>query len=249
MSLLLLAREVVREAVRDRWLHAIPLTFAVLVPLIWGVRQMALGGGGKAANDIGLGVVWLVGSLTAVVLGVQALRPRADQVWVLTRPVSRSQFAVGRFFGVLATLAIQVAGLMLAWIAAATLNDVAPADGSGWAALLLWVELGVVAGMAALLSNLVGPVLAGLCTTALWVVGHLGDEYRHLAEESGLPAALATAVYSVVPDLDLFDLQQQLVHDVAVEPARVGVATAYGLAWMTALLVLTILVLSRKDLP
>jgi len=249
VSVALLAREVVREAVRDRWMHAIPLTFVVLVPLTWGVRHMAMGGAIKASNDIGLGVVWLVGSVTAVVLGVHALRPRADQVWVLTRPVSRSRFALGRFLGVLATLAIQVVGLMLAWIAAATLNGVAPVGGSGWAALLLWVELGVVAGMAALLSNLVGPVLAGLCTAALWVAGHLGDEYQRLAEESGVPAALAIAVYSVVPDLDLFDLQQQLVHDVAVEPARVGGATAYGLAWMTALLALTMLVLSRKDLP
>jgi hypothetical protein len=29
----------------------------------------------------------------------------------------------------------------------------------------------------------------------------------------------------------------------------VGGATVYGLAWMTALLALTMLVLSRKDLP
>ncbi|MBW1880601.1 MAG: ABC transporter permease [Deltaproteobacteria bacterium] len=249
MSVALLAREVVREAVRDRWMHAIPLTFVALVPLTWGVRHMAIGGAVKASNDIGLTVVWLVGSLTAVLLGVHALRPRADQVWVLTRPISRSQFALGRFLGVLATLALQVLGLTLAWIAAATLNGIPPAGGLGWFTLLLWVELGVVAGMAALLSNLVGPVLAGLCTVALWVAGHLGDEYHRLVEESGVPAALATTLYSVVPDLDLFDVQQQLVHDVVVEPARVGGATAYGLAWMTALLALTMIVLSRKDLP
>jgi hypothetical protein len=230
-------------------MHAIPLTFVALVPITWGVQHIAIGGAVKAANDVGLGVLWLVGSLTAVILGVHALRPRADQVWVLTRPISRSRFALGRFLGVLAALAFQVAGLTLAWIAAATLNGIPPVGGLGWFALLLWVELGVVAAMAALLSNLVGPVLAGLCTAALWAAGHLGDEYHRLAEESGVPAALATAVYAVVPDLDLFDVQGQLVHDVAVEWARVGGATVYGLAWMTALLALTMLVLSRKDLP
>lgn len=248
-----LARQLVWTAVQDRLPALVPLFLVVVAVAAPIVSDLALGGPDKVLRDVGLTLLWLAGSAAAVWLGVRAigadLRDGTGVLW-LHRPIARGEYVLGRFLGVVVVLGLLVAALVATWIAVAAWHGAAGTAGLLWYAVLLWAELVFVAAWAMLLSSLVAPLPAALATTGLWAAGHLADEYGRLAASADSPVTsfLFGALYLVVPDLDLFVVQDRVVHQLPIDPAAAVWACAYGAAWTGALLVLTSLVLARRDI-
>lgn len=244
MNALHLAAEALREVVRDRWLHALPLAFLGLWALAWTADHLAIGGGAKAAGDLGTLAVWLGAGLAAIGLGARTVAVRPESVWILARPVSRPIFVAGRYLGVLGALAILVGGLVAALILASWAHGLPAPSSPGLLALLLWAETAVVAALAGLLANLAGPVLGAACTGGLWIASHLADEYHRLALEGYVPDWLAWLVYTLlVPDLD------RVVLAAASTPTHIALVLAWCAAWTVALLAATTTLVAWRDLP
>jgi len=245
----ILAAEVVREAWRDRWLAIGPASVLILAPLMGVARSLALGGGDKAALDLGLLTMWALAVVLALVIGVTATAPRRDLVWALVRPISRTRFLCERALGVAAALALQVAALTAALLVAALIVGVPVPFAVAPAAVLLWAEACVVAAIATAIAQALPPVPAGLCAAVVAAVGHLADEYAAVAAEGWVPEGVARALFLVVPDLDRFGAQAAVVHEVAGEPVQWALAVGYGAAWCVALVLLATIALARRDLP
>ena len=60
-------------------------------------------------------------------------------------------------------------------------------------------------------------------------------------------AYLARGLYHVLPDLSAFDVKTQVVHGLPVTLGYVASTAAYGLAYVTALLLIATFVFSRRD--
>lgn len=250
--ILALAGQFARNAVRERILVAVPMfLFAsgFAAPLVSG---LALGGADKALTDLGLGMLWIFGSFLAIYLGVRGigadLRDGSAVLW-LHRPLPRASWVVGRFLGVLAVLVAEVTLLLGTWAAVAAWYGAAPGPSVVVYGVLLAFELALVAAWGMLFSSLIAPVPAALATAGLWVAGHLADEYTRLAMSEGHPVvgALSRLLFLVVPDLDLFDVQDRVVHGLAIDAAATVSACGYGAAWTAALVALTGLVVQRRD--
>lgn len=254
-ALLALAGWSVAAAWRDR-LYASALLFfvaaGIATPL---VSDFALGAPDKAARDVGLSLLWLVGSAMAVLCGVRAigteLRDGTAALW-LTRPIARGTWVAGRMSGAIAAITIELALLLAGWTLVSLWNGVGLPSDFGWYTALLWMELVLVAAWALLFSSLTSsPIAAYLATAGLWAAGHLADEYGRLAQESDGPVLRVAfqVLYAVVPDLDLFDVQDRVVHLLPVDVTAAVWALGYGLAWTLALSGATAVVLGRRDLP
>lgn len=244
MRVLHLATDALREVVRDRWLHALPLAFLVLWVLTWTADHLAIGGGAKAAGDLGTLAVWLASGVAAIGLGARTIAVRPESTWILVRPVSRPAFVAGRFLGVLGALALLVGGLALALALASWVHGLPAPPSLGLLAVLLWAETAVVAALAGLLANLAGPVLGAACAGGLWIAGHLADEYHRLALGGYVPDWLAWVVYTLlVPDLD------RVVPAAATTPTHTALVLAWCTAWTVALLAATATLVAKRDLP
>src|SRR6476620_2880767 len=107
-----LAINTAREAIRNRILYSI-LFFALLMVGISAVFGAAsIGDQVKYMKDFSLMSVSLFGVIIAVVLGVNLLHQELGKktiVNILSKPVARWQFLVGKFLGLLATLTIMMA--------------------------------------------------------------------------------------------------------------------------------------------
>jgi Cu-processing system permease protein len=241
-----------RDALREGILASVLLFVAgagFVAPLVSG---LAMGGPDKALRDLGLGLFWLVGSAAAIWLGVRGigadLHDGTAALW-LHRPVSRAAWVGGRFAGVLAVLVAEVVFLLASWMVIAAWYDLGFGASLLGYAVLLWFELALVAAWGMLFSALTGPVPAGMLTAALWAAGHLADEYTRLGAGDGHPivAVLSRVLFVVVPDLDLFDVQGRVVHGLALDPRAALAACAYGAAWTAGLVVITALLVARRD--
>src|SRR5262245_18703205 len=153
-----LALNTAREAIRNRILYSI-LFFALLMVVISAVFGAAsIGDQMKYMKDFSLMSVSLFGVIIAIVLGVNLLHQELGRKTIfniLSKPVARWQFIVGKFFGLFATLAV-VVGLMSVGVVAFFGHMAGHVDwGLASAAVAALLEIMMVIAVALFFSSLV----------------------------------------------------------------------------------------------
>lgn len=255
---LAIARNTFREAVRNKILYSL-LFFAVLVILsALAAGQLVPQEEIRMTRDIGLGGVDLFGVIIAIFLGVNLLYKELDLKTVYTilpKPLHRWEFVLGKWLGMLLTLAVQlgvmgvVLGVTLA-VQGAGLD--VPTAKALW---LLFVNVVVVTSIAVFFSSFSSPFLSGFFALGCFVVGRSVPEVRALAAQTG-PAvqALADGVTRVLPNLHLFypsgaivGAERVSVHGQLVGAGYILWTTAYGLAYSAVVLVLAMLIFRKRD--
>jgi ABC-type transport system involved in multi-copper enzyme maturation permease subunit len=185
--ILAIAMNTVREAIRDRVLYT--LLFFALALIGTGVLVSTLSyvEGDRILQDVGFAAIRVFGVAIAIFVGIGLVHREVDRrtiFTILSKPISRSEFLLGKYVGLLLTLWLQIAvmGLgfvVVSWLAGASIGSVHAA-----ALGLVGAEVAVVVAIALLFSAFTSPMLASLFTAALGVIGHLSRDLRNLGAQS-----------------------------------------------------------------
>ena len=248
-----IASNTVREAIRNRVLYAL-LAFAIAVVLLAVViASLSYVEGQRIVQDIGLAAIRLFSLGIAIFVGVGLIHGEVERrtiYTILSKPVTRTEFLLGKFFGLLMTVWLML-GIMALAFSVVSLASGAPLDsGHAWALLLFGVELSVVVAIATLFSSFTTPMLASLFTLGVWAAGHLSRDLYALgqqAESPGLTTA-ATWLYRVLPDFEGFNLSIQAVHGLPIAAQEVWLPMLYGIGYTTALLIAAAATFRRRDM-
>jgi len=250
-AILAIALNTFREAVRDRILYLL-LAFALILIVVSRLLSLlTVGNEEKIIKDVGLSAISVFGVLTAVFVGVSLVFKEIERKTVYTllaNPVRRWQFVVGKFGGLLAVLAMNLALMSLALFGVLLLRGESP-----WslvpAILMILVELAMITAFALLFSSLTNPVLAALFTASIYVVGHLSWSLKLLKEK--MPQSfgrwLCDVFYVLLPNLDRLNLKVQAVRGISLEPGTLPLALTYGLGYSVLILALACWAFERKD--
>lgn len=246
------AHNTLREAVRSRVLHTL-LFFAVAL-IGTGVLLATLSYVERARilQDVGLAAVRGFSILIAIFVGIGLVQREVERrtiFTILSKPIGRSEFLLGKYLGLLLTLLLQIA-IMGACFAAVSLLAGAPLGAAHAAAFtLIAAETAVVLAIALLFSSFTSSVLAASFTGGIWLIGHLSRDLRSLGAQSGQEGVrgVTELLYRVLPDLEAFDLTLQAAHQLPLAPSDVILPLAYGLAYVTLSLALAALVFARRD--
>ena len=247
-----------REAVRNKILYSL-LFFAVLVIVsALAIGNLTLHEEVRTIRDIGLFGIDLFGVIIAIFVGVNLLYKELDLKTVYTilpKPLWRWEFVLGKWLGILLTLAVQmvVMALVLGGVLAVegARFDVATAK----AVWLLFVNVTLVTSIAVFFSAFSSPFLSGFFSLGCFVVGRSVPDIRALGDKLG-PAARATLnlVCDLVPNLHLFYPSGAIVgaEEVSVHRQLVGAdylltATGYGLAYSVVVLLFAMLIFRKRD--
>ena len=242
-----------KEAVRDRVLLLF-LVFAILLiasstVLAW----LTVGSELKIVTDLGLAALSVFGVMMAVFIGITLVHKEVEKrtiYAVLAKPVRRWQFLIGKYVGLMLTLAAvssMMAGFLLAlvwWKGGVVPTHLLPAI------LLSYFELGVITSIALLFSTITTPILAAVFTLSAYLVGHLTWGLRELMVDipSGAGRWLLSGLYYVLPYLETFNVRAQVTNQVPVGPAYVLNGLAYAAAYSAGMILLAILLFRRRDL-
>lgn len=248
-----IAGNTVREAVRNKVLYV--LLFFALVLISTGVLLSALSyvERDRILQDVGLASIRMFGVAMAIFLGVGLIHKEVDRrtiYTVLSKPVSRAEFLVGKYLGLLVTLWLQVLVMGAGFAAVSLLADAPLTAGHATAIGLAGVEVALMGAIATLFSSFSTPILSGLFSIGLYLVGHLTRDLRELGIASGSEstANITQWLYRVLPDLESLNLSIQAVHGLPISAAEVGLALVYATAYIVGLLVLATLLFQRRDL-
>jgi ABC-type transport system involved in multi-copper enzyme maturation permease subunit len=261
----LIALAVFRESVRDR----VPLTIVgfgvLLVFASYLISQMTAGQDLKIIKDLGLAALSLLGLLIAVFIGIGLVAKEVEKRSIyslLSKPVTREQLVVGKFVGLVMTLAVNLTAMTVAFYlvllyqqltvpAAAQAVWPAPATDPRLlvAIVLIFGELMLITAVALFFSTFAGPLTAILLTLAIWIAGHFNADLRNFEEvvNSPIAAYIARAVYYVLPNLAPFNVKAEAVHGVPVSASHVGLTLAYAVVYIAMLLVGAIAIFRRRD--
>jgi ABC-type transport system involved in multi-copper enzyme maturation permease subunit len=241
-----------REAVRSRAFAGLLAIFIVLVVLSRVVGWISGTDGDVVTADLVMSLQSVIGVLVAVATGTALVQTEIQQrtlYTVLSRPVRRWQYVVGKFAGLAAALVAGQAAMVavgLAYLAAtgADLNRWLPLAGA-----LTAVEVLVMAAVSLCLTSLTSPLLATALCLAVYALGHaVGELPKLMYHLTGFQAKMCVAFACLVPDLSRFGYRDQAVHALPIAAADVALRTGYGLLWIALLVTITVSVIRRKQL-
>jgi Cu-processing system permease protein len=206
----------------------------------------------RVATDFGLGVMSLLLVGLAIFLSSGQLTKEIERrtiFLVLSRPISRTQFVVGRTLGTVITLWVLQAIMTVVYVVGLWLLHVDLSWTLAAALIGLAVELVVLCCLGALLSSSSGPIVASAGTVGLYLIGHGASDLYAIASrsKSQIFQTVGKGLYWVIPQLDRLDYKLQASYMLGVPWSEVGVASAYGLGYATLAMVATVVIFERID--
>ena len=245
-----------REVGRDRMLHLLGagITGFVLFSWVLGWLNPEENDQVRHLIDFGLAAVNLFGLLMAVFLGSSLLRREMEQrtlYTVLSREVTRTQFLVGKFLGLLAVFATGlgvVAVLMVVYFAVFGALPGWPLVAAIYGNLL---ELAVLTAFSILLGSFTTPALSALGTVAMYVTGHFTEtliDYLQQPDKGHLEIPFK-AIYYAFPNLSNFNFRLAAAYGDPVSLKVLALATLYAAVWCTLMLGVGAVLFRKRELP
>ena len=260
-----IAVNVFRESVRDKVLYNLVLFAVVMIGASYLIGQLTAGQDIKIIKDLGLAAIATFGLMIAVFIGIGLVWKEVERRSIyslLSKPLSRGEFILGKYCGLGLTLLINILVMVVAWYAvlAYMATTVSPEVRAGWPAPatdlgmlravgLIVIELMLVTAIALFFSTFSSPFLSAGFTLGLWVVGHFNADLKNFESvvDSRAAAWLAHALYYVLPNFSAFDIKQQVVYAQAVPAGYLASTALYGAVYIAFLLTASVAVFSRRD--
>ncbi|HPS79966.1 MAG TPA: ABC transporter permease subunit [Thermoanaerobaculaceae bacterium] len=252
MTAWLIARNTFREAMRDRVVAGMVAAGLALFAVTLMASPLALGEGGRLLVDLGLSGISVLGLLVILLTGTSLVAKELERRTIynlLSRPIRRSAYLVGKWAGLSATLWTVAVLLGLALCGLLLLRG---GGHSGPAVLeavyLAGLELTVVTALAVMFSAISTPVLSALYTLGFFLVGQWSYDLRLFAAK--FPPELGTVlrvVANLVPNLPLFNMRTLAAAGETTTALHLGLATVYAAVYAACALCLAAAAFESKD--
>lgn len=248
-----LASNTFREAVRDRVLYSI-LFFAVgIILLSLALREITIGDQAKVVRSVAQGSIDIFGSIIAMFLGVSLVWKEIERktiYTILSKPIPRWMFVLGKYAGLMMTLAVEVAILTALYTGVMLAQQGMPPLVLYVSMAMLLAQLGLLTAWATLFSSYSSPTTAAGFTLAVFTIGHLADDIWLFGNQLDNPGLrqVAQVLYWALPNFSVLSLRAQAVHGLDVPWDQAGPALLYGLCYTAAVLGLAMAVFQRRDL-
>lgn len=248
-----IAMNVFREVIRDRVLYLVGLFAVFLLLAVRLLPEIAAATQNKIILDVGLAAMSLLGLIIAVFVGTGLINKEIEKRTVLAliaKPISRTEFIVGKHWGLSAVLAVLVLVMTVLYMGTLSFSRVDyPVGNILLSSLYLFLQLSLMTAVAILFGVFTSSLLATLLTFAVYLVGNFSRDLVAFGKLSKNPAIenLMQSIYLVLPDLARLDLKNQAVYGQLPPADTLLLNAGYGLLYTVLLLAISVLVFSRRQ--
>ncbi len=252
MKIKAIAANTFREAIRDRILYL--LLFFAAASLIFSrlLALLTVGDRVKIIKDVGLASLSLFGALMAILMGTGLVYKEIDKKTIytlLSKPIHRYQFLLGKYLGLVLTLLVMLSLMSLIFLAIVFAHTLRVEWPLLVAIFYIFIEICLITAVAIFFSCFSTPILSSIFSLSFYLIGHLswGLEAPISKMKPGLVKILAQIVYTFLPDLENFNFKTEIVHHLPL-PSKVFLfSAAYGIFYIIFLLALAVLVFRKRD--
>ena len=252
MRVAVIALNTFKEAVRDRILYAVLVFALVMLAGSTILVTISVGGEEKIIKDLGLACISIFGLLIATFLGIGLVFKEIEKrtlYTIITKPIHRYQFILGKYLGLVMTLLVNVGVMGLGLIGLTSFWEGTSSPRLLLAILFIFLELVLVTAIAMVFSAFSSPALSAIFTLCLFVAGHLSADLRLFAAHYGGAATklLAETLYILLPNLSRLNFKDQAVHPIAIDGGTAALSFVYAIFYAAALVLAAVAIFQRRD--
>jgi len=242
-----------RETIRDRILLII-LLFALGFSVISGiVSQWSLNQEAKILQDFGFTTITAFGLIIAIFSGVGLVYKEIDKRTiynVLSKPISRAEFIIGKYCGLLLTLFVNFllmgAGfVILYWLFTGVVHlKLIPAIG------MIFLQMSVMVAIVLFYSAFTSPLVSTVLSLFTFLAGNISADIYSIGSgvKNTLFVHLLQAMYYIFPNFSLLNIQTQVVHDLKISIMSIMIGILYTVVYSALLLMIINIIFKRRDL-
>ena len=250
-----IASNTFREAVRDRVLYNL-IAFALLISgAAIFVGQISIEIERLVVINLGLTAVSLFGVVIAIFIGIGLVSKEIEKrtlYTVLSRPVRRWEFIVGKFFGLSATLVVNTFFMAIGVFGALLYVSHHFHAADAWVLVALYfivLQFLMVTAMALLFSSFSSPLLSAVFAFSLFVIGNFAEDLRGFASlTQGVTRWIAVGAAYLVPNFSALNVISSVAHEQPVSAQLIAYNTLYALIYAAAAISCAVLVFENRNL-
>ena len=256
MKIAAIALNTFRQAVRNRILYSLLLFAFLLVGISAFFGTVSIGDQARVIKNFGLFAISFFGAIITMLAGVNLLHQELKQKTVyniLSKPLWRWQYILGKFIGL--TLTIQsLAALMGLALTAFVWFFEKKLDLLLFQALFFTLlEMMIIAALVIFFSALAVTVtLSGIFTFCAYLAGRSINYLSFFTEQQNdiSPALkkLIVLMNWILPDLSVFNLADSLVYGHSASIGYAANALVYAAGYSSCVLALAAVIFSRREL-
>ena len=250
-----IAANTFREAVRDRVLYNLVAFALLLVGAAILVGQISIDIEHLVVVNLGLTAVSLFGMVIAIFVGIGLVSKEIDKktlYTVLSRPVRRWEFIVGKFFGLAGTLLVNTFFMAIGVFGALLYVSHHLHAPDAWVLIAVYfivLQFLMITALALLFSSFSSPLLSAIFAFALFIIGTFAEDLRGFAAlTSGIARWIATALAYVIPNFSALNVIGSVAHGQPVSGHLILYNSIYALFYAAMALTGAVLIFEHRNL-
>ena len=252
MKILAIAINTFKETIRDKILYNLLFFALIMIGSSYLLSQLSLTDHQKIIVDVGLASISVFGVLMAIFIGIGLVSKEIEKKTVYTiiaKPISRYQFLLGKYFGLLITLLLNMIIMTIGQIIMMYVNN-APIKLIYFQAIFfIFFELAFITAIAILFSTFTTATLSAILTLFLFIIGHLTNYLEFFVKKSknDFIKGFFKGLYYFLPNLENLNLKGYVTYNISIEPSYFFFAVFYGIFYISAILILAIIIFQKRD--
>lgn len=257
--ILAIAATTIGEAIRRKVLLVILLIGLLFLIIAPGLGVLSTRSEDTVLRSMMLGIIQLTSAVISIVLTVYMIPNEIERrtiYTILSKPVHRWQFLVGKYLGAVGALGLMMALMSIVMIVAYIIQRRDPA-----AALslvpgpsLFFIQMSLLAAVAIFFSTFVAPLVNFFLSGGMFVLGiTFNPIVETLQQSQTTPAftkAAVTLIGTLLPNFANYQIANPLINpnQTIINPTQYYInVTAYGVMYIGVLLIAGILIFERRE--
>src|SRR5512134_3475936 len=252
--ILSVAANTFRETIRNKILYAILAFSLFVIGMTFFLADLSVGDFARIIADVGLASIHVFGVIMAVFLGITLVSNEVDRktiYLILSKPVRRHEFILGKTLGLSFTLALTTLAMavVLFLVHLAYQYGGRAEPGIFVASAGIYMELVLLTCLASLFSTFTTPVLSAIFTISMFLIGHVTRDLLFFGGQSKIAAVKwgSLALFYLLPNLENFNWKNEVAYGELRSLSVLGWASGYLACYAAAVLISACLLFSRKD--
>jgi len=239
------------ETRRRRILQVIIFLAALMLVGMLSITWLSPAEAEKALISGGLDLVFLLGTLVAIFICAFLIPTDIDKrtiYSVLSKPVKRWEFVLGKYFGALAVIGLLVGVMLLVQMMVLFISE----RYLDWQVLaggvLAYCGIAVFAAAVLAVSTVASSLTTVIAGFVLWIVGSL-EHMSHsvIAHAEGPSRAILVGLSAIVPHLGKYDFRVEVAERLGISLAVAGQALLHGAGYIVVCLVIAALLFNERQ--
>ncbi|MCB0356039.1 MAG: ABC transporter permease subunit [Bdellovibrionales bacterium] len=251
-SIWVIAKNTYREIIRDKIIYSLLVFAIIMVGGALALGQLSFTEQARISANFGLSAIHLSSIIIAIFVGSTLVVREIDKqtiLSILTLPLNRFAFLLGKSLGLILIIASVISGLavilmLVFWGLGIPITQAFFVSMFG-----ILLESIVLMGLALMFSSFSSSFLVVSFSLGVFLIGHWIENLNFLAKKSSSSVFLVFAKMSsfTFPNLEKFNWRDMVLYNQPIHFTDLAIVTFYGCGWWLLFLVITIIVFRKKD--